>query len=397
MVNIGRYDDQYLLAKAEEIVVEKTEGSCVLDDEEEKRIPQFDPTEIRLGGILGKGGFCTVSEIARIILQCSGEMDQQFAEEHDVQFTIQDRSFMAKNTLRKKNNRTDTRYAIKTISESLLSDPERFVAGVIDLAVETKFLAVIKHPNIIKMRAVSTNSPYSIGYFIVLDRLYDTLTDRLKAWREQKTNMSGFSRVRDLKGAKKKELWVERLMVAYELVGALKYLHDMNVIYRDLKPDNIGFDVRGDVKIFDFGLAKELRSEDLVSDGLYNMSGNTGSLRYMAPEVQRGLPYNQLVDVFSFTILLWQMLSLETPFATYNVQRHSERVVHGGERPSLNTSKWSKELCELFRQGWSANIRKRPHFGVVSTLLRAEFDPYLGEGEGSLLDVSNRTARSLDE
>lgn len=324
-------------------------------------------------------------------------MDQQFAEEHDVQFTIQDRSFMAKNTLRKKNNRTDTRYAIKTISESLLSDPERFVAGVIDLAVETKFLAVIKHPNIIKMRAVSTNSPYSIGYFIVLDRLYDTLTDRLKAWREQKTNMSGFSRVRDLKGAKKKELWVERLMVAYELVGALKYLHDMNVIYRDLKPDNIGFDVRGDVKIFDFGLAKELRSEDLVSDGLYNMSGNTGSLRYMAPEVQRGLPYNQLVDVFSFTILLWQMLSLETPFATYNVQRHSERVVHGGERPSLNTSKWSKELCELFKQGWSANIRKRPHFGVVSALLRAEFDPYLGEGEGSLLDVSNRTARSLDE
>lgn len=133
---------------------------------------------------------------------------------------------MAANTLRKKNGRNDTRYAIKTLSESLLNDPERFVAGVIDLAVETKFLAIIRHPNIIKMRAVSSNSPFSLGYFIVLDRLYDTLTDRMRAWKDQKSNLSGFSRVRDLKGAKKKELWVERLMVGYELTGALKYLHD---------------------------------------------------------------------------------------------------------------------------------------------------------------------------
>lgn len=133
---------------------------------------------------------------------------------------------MSKNYLRLKNGRNDTRYAIKTLSESLLTEPERFVAGVIDLAVETKFLTIIRHPNIIKMRAVSTTSPFSLGYFIVLDRLYDTLTDRMKAWKDQKSNLSGFSRVRDLKGAKKKELWVERLMVAYELTGALKYLHD---------------------------------------------------------------------------------------------------------------------------------------------------------------------------
>lgn len=49
-----------------------------------------------------------------------------------------------------------------------------------------------------------------------------------------------------------------------------------SIVYRDLKPDNIGFDVRGDVKLFDFGLAKEMRPEDLVSDDLYDMSGNTG-------------------------------------------------------------------------------------------------------------------------
>jgi serine/threonine protein kinase len=57
-----------------------------------------------------------------------------------------------------------------------------------------------------------------------------------------------------------------------------------SIIYRDLKPDNVGFDVRGDVKIFDFGLAKELDLSKKLDDGTYNLTADTGSLRYMAPE-----------------------------------------------------------------------------------------------------------------
>lgn len=150
------------------------------------------------------------------------------------------------------------------------------------------------------------------------------------------------------------------------------------------------------MKIFDFGLAKEIKSEDMVANDLYKMSGNTGSLRYMAPEVALTEPYNHLVDVFSFGILLWQMCSLEVPFATYNVQRHAQRVVRGGERPPLDTRKWSSALCNLMTSCWSANINERPHFGEVGSQLRAEFDPYLGESEGDMLDVSNRTAQSLE-
>lgn len=56
-----------------------------------------------------------------------------------------------------------------------------------------------------------------------------------------------------------------------------------SIIYRDLKPDNIGFDVRGDVKLFDFGLSREL-PERKLDDGTYHMTGDTGSPRYMAPE-----------------------------------------------------------------------------------------------------------------
>ena len=52
-------------------------------------------------------------------------------------------------------------------------------------------------------------------------------------------------------------------------------------MYRDIKPDNIGFDVRGDVKIFDLGLAKELGCSKNNGDGTYNLTGDTGSPRYV--------------------------------------------------------------------------------------------------------------------
>lgn len=56
---------------------------------------------------------------------------------------LQDRTYMAANHLR---NGQDSRYAIKTLRSSLMKDPERFVAGIIDLVIETKFLSVIRHP-----------------------------------------------------------------------------------------------------------------------------------------------------------------------------------------------------------------------------------------------------------
>lgn len=369
----------------------KTTGSKVMDPNAEADVQRFLPQELELGEILGKGGFCTVSKISNITLYGEDPVSP-LGLDSSAAHIIQDRAYMAANHLR---DGKDSRYALKTLRSSLMKDPERFVAGVIDLVIETKFLAVIRHPNIIKMRAIATTSPFQRGYYIILDRLYDTMTDRIEAWKVQKKSMSGFAKVRDLRGSKMKELWIDRLMVAYDLCMALKYLHDNNIVYRDLKPDNIGFDVRGDVKIFDFGLAKEMRPEDLVQDDLYSMSGNTGSLRYMAPEVAKGLPYNHTVDVYSFSVLIWQMFSLQQPFENYDVQKHSELVVHGNDRPKLDTKNWSGNLCALMMHSWSGNISQRPDFEYVAAILKREFSPYITDAEAVALDESNKTAKSM--
>ena len=85
------------------------------------------------------------------------------------------------------------------------------------------------------------------------------------------------------------QLFNERLRTAIDISTAISYLHDKNVLYRDLKPANVGFDATDVLKIFDFGLAVEL-PESNDPNQTYNLAGNTGTSRYMAVEIIRKQP-----------------------------------------------------------------------------------------------------------
>jgi len=159
------------------------------------------------------------------------------------------------------------------------------------------------------MRGMASCDPFCQDYFLILDRLYGTLEPKMVEWKKVHSKLNGpIMRARPSKRRSKlSEMWTDRFLIAYDLASAMRYMHSLNVLYRDLKPENIGFDVRGDVKIFDLGLAKELNPKLADADGLYRLTGNTGSLRYMAPEIAKNQPYNFAVDVYSFGIIFWQV------------------------------------------------------------------------------------------
>ena len=124
------------------------------------------------------------------------------------------------------------------------------------------------------------------------------------------------------------------------------------------------------MKLFDFGLAKELNEDERTEDGMYRMTGFTGSIRYMSPEVGTGKPYNEKADVYSFSILLWYFMALEPPFGLYTPRMIRERVPKG-KRPVLMDA-WPEGVKKLLNMCWSSNIRSRPSFQTVTKLLKEE-------------------------
>ena len=112
-----------------------------------------------------------------------------------------------------------------------------------------------------------------------------------------------------------------------------------------------GFTLDGVVKIIDFGLARVIENALPDSDELYEMSGETGSLRYMAPEVADGRPYNHKADIYSFGIILWEVATYKKPFDGMDKAQFYERVIHGGERPMIN-KKWPNQFTNLMMACW---------------------------------------------
>jgi len=262
------------------------------------------------------------------------------------------------------------KYVLKTLRNDL--PEEEHVKGIVDLAIEADFLSVLSHPNIIAMRAMAKSDPHESKFFVILDRLTQTLDRRFNYWRKLVGENTGYwvpcygyccSNAPALHS-----IWKERLHTALDIAKAMHYLHSQKIVYRDLKPDNVGFSTQGILKIFDMGLAKRLDDVEKLDGGLYRLTGNTGSLRYMAPEVANDLPYDETVDSYSFGIMFWQLCSLTTPYAGYSQKMHAEKVVREGQRPKPDPT-WPMSWVGLMEECWSGDRTQRPSFDYIVDLL----------------------------
>ena len=126
--------------------------------------------------------------------------------------------------------------------------------------------------------------------------------------------------------------------------------------------------VRGDIKLFDLGLVKELHPEARDHRGNWKLS-MAGTPRYMSPECGTYQPYNLSADVYSFSMLLWEMISLKQPFKGFTYSQLKAEIFLDGDRPPLEMI-WHKELRSLIKVGWHQNPAKRPSMDAVYDKLR---------------------------
>jgi serine/threonine protein kinase len=233
----------------------------------------------------------------------------------------------------------------------------------------------------------------------MVDRLYGTLEKRMKSWMETYTMIQGCCGGGN--PIAKKDLLKERLLVAYDLTGAFDYMHRLRLLYRDIKPENIGFDVRGDVKVFDFGLMKSLEeSLKIQGEGKYGykLTAFTGSIPYMAPEVAMRQPYGTEADVYSFSMMLWEMITLDFAYPGITIYDFMTRVVKMDYRPPVgqnDPSQWPAVLKTVITEGWDRQPTKRPTMKRVGMLLRGLLED-MNSGTSDEDSITNRSTKLMN-
>jgi len=383
------------------------------------RVPIVTHSQVELGSLLGKGAFSSVYSIKSIKKKSKKSGEDETLGNGQCQSMV-----------------------VKFLRTKLYDNHGLFAASAADLVKEGNILATLNHTNIIRIHAVS--SKYGVGaylngyhdsYFLVLERLERTLSDRIEEWQSRHKSLyeaaeldgrydpetalvaltpmspriwkkkirSSFTKGSDDSALEisdrtnatqalsedgsdcdenytkaavaKTELLAERLDVVQQLSDAIAYLHSQNVLHRDLKPDNIGFDANGDLKVFDFDIARVCptsgQSSKSKEDETFLMTQKVGSPRYMSPECARKEPYNLKADVYSFAVLAHQILTLQKPYDDITDEDHDDLVFVKGVRPFIPVG-LPNNTKELFHCAWSHTISERPNMEIVRQAMALE-------------------------
>ncbi|PSS30004.1 Serine/threonine-protein kinase [Actinidia chinensis var. chinensis] len=163
------------------------------------------------------------------------------------------------------------------------------------------------------------------------------------------------------------------LKVALDVSKGMNYLHQNNIIHRDLKTANLLMDEHEVVKVADFGVAR-VQTQSGV------MTAETGTYRWMAPEVIEHKPYDHKADVFSFGIVLWELLTGELPHSLLTPLQAAVGVVQQGLRPTI-PKHTNQKLAELLERCWQQNPTLRPNFSEIIEILQQISKEVGDEGE----------------
>lgn len=201
---------------------------------------------------------------------------------------------------RARQTRLDRHVALKVIRPESADDPlfaKRFNR-------EARTLARLNHPNIVAI--------YDFGDVTLVgdDGGQRTLYYFLMEYVDG-ANLRQLMRAGELHAGRS-------LSIVSQICDALQFAHDEGIVHRDIKPENILVDLRGRVKIADFGLAK-LLSDELADYTLTGLHQVMGTPRYMAPEQMEGTQFvDHRADIYSLGVVFYEMLTGELPLGRFD-------------------------------------------------------------------------------
>lgn len=184
----------------------------------------------------------------------------------------------------KANDNVENRtVAIKILKEEFVSNDE-FITRFKN---ESKAIAVLSHPNIVKVYDVSFGD---LIQYIVMEYI-DGIT--LKEYIERQGSLR----------------WKDAVYFTSQILKGLQHAHDKGIVHRDVKPQNIMVLSDGTIKVADFGIARFARNEQrTITDKAI------GSVHYISPEQARGEKADEKADIYSVGVMLYEMLTGQLPF-----------------------------------------------------------------------------------
>lgn len=228
--------------------------------------------------------------------------------------------------------------AIKEVSQPLESI-EKWV-------MEVELLHKLRHPNIVMFYCACVKAP---NYCIVLE---------YAARGSLEAVLQGL--VVDLEHPR-------RLSILCDIARGMKYLHTQQppIIHRDLKSDNVLIDANWVAKVSDLGLS---RYKD--STYSYGKANSPFDVTIAAAEVLQDNHISEKADVYSFSLIMWELYTRRRPYRNMNPRWVAEQVIHGHMRPSMqDTDHWDPDYVSLMKRCWSENYKDRPFFPEILSAL----------------------------
>lgn len=269
------------------------------------------------------------------------------------------------------------RLVVKRLKDKTLRDQDMRPLALADLLGEVKvLLSLPRHNHIVALYGVSADQDSPNHTFLLLEQVDTTLDKCLERIRNTSGSRTGGS-IFPLNRKSHAILATQRKRIQDYAVGvaqALQFLHKYGLVYRDLKPTNVGivYNNVGDtaqptVKLLDFGLVRPCTQWTRGVKDKYS----AGTPRYMSPEQMFFQDHGQAADLHSFGIVLWQICTLRTPFANGITSKFLKQLIATDQkRPQLSCIQ-SPVVQELLTRCWSPDPSQRPPFHEIIPILQA--------------------------